>query len=59
VIRRANATTLATFTIDGFVAGSWTRDGRRVRIEPFAPVPRRYRWELETERERLEAFWRS
>jgi hypothetical protein len=59
VIRRVNSTTLATFTVDGFVAGSWHMDGSKLRLEPFAPLPRRYRTEVEAERERLEAFYRS
>ena len=59
VIRRKNATTLATFTVDGFVAGSWRMDGSKLRVEPFAPVPRKARAELEAERERFEAFYRS
>ena len=59
VIRRKNATTLATFTVDGFVAGSWRMDGSKLRVEPFAPVPRKARAELEAEREHLEAFYRS
>ena len=30
----------ATFLVDGFVAGLWREDGGRVRVEPFAPLPR-------------------
>jgi hypothetical protein len=48
----------ATFLVDGFVAGTWSFDGR-VRLEPFAPLPRRARRELEDEAARLEAFLRS
>jgi hypothetical protein len=59
VIRRVNATTLATFTVDGFIAGSWRMDGSKLRVEPFAPLPRRFRSEVEDERRRLEAFYRS
>jgi hypothetical protein len=48
----------ATFLVDGLVAGTWSFDGR-VRLEPFAPIPRRARRELEDEAARLEAFLRS
>jgi hypothetical protein len=59
VIRSANATTTATFTVDGFVAGSWRMDGAKLKLEPFAPLPVRVRREVEAEAERLEAFYRS
>ena len=29
-----------TFLVDGFVAGTWSLDDGRVRLEPFAPLPR-------------------
>jgi hypothetical protein len=48
----------ATFTVDGFVAGTWRRDGDRVLLEPFAPLPRAARRELEDEARRLEAWLR-
>ena len=48
----------ATFLVDGFVAGTWSFDGR-VRLDPFAPLPRQARRELEDEAARLEAFLRS
>jgi hypothetical protein len=38
------------------VAGLWTRDGNRIRLEPFAPLPRTARRELEDEAARLEAW---
>ncbi len=63
VIRRKNATTLATFTVDGFVAGSWqverVRGRAKLTVEPFAPIPRRIRQELDAEGERLVAFYES
>jgi hypothetical protein len=63
VLRKANATTLATFTVDGFVAGSWTAEkqrGRtRVAVEPFAPLPPRVRTQVDEERARLSAFYDS
>lgn len=63
VLRRKNATTLATFTVDGFIAGSWKIDKARGRwklwTEPFEPLPRRVREEVEREGERLVAFYES
>jgi hypothetical protein len=59
VIRRKNATTLATFTVDGFIAGAWKLDGRKLRIDPFAPLPRRARQEVDAEAGRLAAFYES
>ena len=57
VIQR-NGDVKQTFLVDGFVAGLWTlRDGRVV-LEPFDPLPRRARRELEEEARRLEAFVR-
>jgi hypothetical protein len=49
----------ATFLVDGFVAGTWTVEGERVRLEPFAPLPRVHRRELEDEATDLEAFLRE
>jgi Winged helix DNA-binding domain len=45
-----------TFLVDGLVAGLWTRDGDRIALEPFAPLPRAARRELEDEARRLEAW---
>jgi DNA glycosylase AlkZ-like len=63
VLRRKNATTLATFTVDGFIAGAWKIErirGRwKLRIEPFEPLPQRVRDEVEREGERLTAFYES
>ena len=44
------------FLVDGFVAGYWRQDGDRVVLEPFAPLPRGTRRELEDEAARL-AVW--
>lgn len=61
VLRRRNATTLATFTVDGLIAGSWKAErvrGRfRVAAEPFAPLPAAARREVEAERDALERFY--
>jgi hypothetical protein len=46
----------ATFLVDGFVAGLWRVERNRVRIEPFAPLPRAARREVEDEAARLEAW---
>jgi DNA glycosylase AlkZ-like len=50
---------MPTFLVDGFVAGTWGLDGGRVRLTPFAPLPRTVRRELEDEAARLEAFVRA
>lgn len=50
---------LPTFLVDGFVAGTWSFDDGRIRLEPFAPLPRGARRELDEEALRLEAFVRD
>jgi Winged helix DNA-binding domain len=54
---RKNGDVLPTFLVDGMVAGFWSvergRDRATLRLEPFAPLPRRVRRELEDEGERL------
>jgi hypothetical protein len=47
-----------TFLVDGFVAGVWRIEKRRVRIEPFTPLPRAARQEVADEAARLEAWLR-
>jgi hypothetical protein len=47
---------VVTFLIDGAVAGSWRYEGGRVRLEPFEPLPRAARRDLEEEARRLAAF---
>jgi hypothetical protein len=47
-----------TFLVDGIVAGLWRRDGERIVLEPFAPLPRTARRELEDEAARLAAWLR-
>ena len=49
----------ATFLVDGFVAGLWSVENGRVRLAPFAPLPRAVRREVEDEARRLEAFLRA
>jgi Winged helix DNA-binding domain len=45
-----------TILVDGRVCGVWHAEGRRVRLEPFEPLPRNVRRELEGEAARVEAF---
>lgn len=45
-----------TVLVDGFVAGTWKLEGSRVLVEPFSPLPRTVRRELEDETARLAAF---
>jgi hypothetical protein len=47
-----------TFLVDGFVAGLWRQEGDRIVLEPFAPLPRTARRELEEEAARLAAWLR-
>jgi hypothetical protein len=47
---------VGTFLVDGAVAGSWRHDRGRVRLEPFGPLDRQARRDLEEEAERLAAF---
>ena len=53
---RMNGDVAQTFLVDGFVAGIWRVEDGRVVLEPFAPLPRSARRELEEEAGRLEAF---
>jgi len=48
-----------TFLVDGFVAGTWSLVDGRVQLEPFAPLPRRAKREVEDEAARLEGFLRG
>jgi hypothetical protein len=47
---------VSTFLVDGAVAGTWRYEAGRVRCEPFEPLPRVARRELEDEAKRLAAF---
>jgi hypothetical protein len=44
------------FLVDGFAAGLWHREEERIRLEPFEPLPRPARRELEAEARRLAAW---
>ena len=47
---------IVTFLVDGAVAGSWRHERGRVRLDPFEPLPRAARRDLEEEAGRLAAF---
>jgi hypothetical protein len=51
-----NGEVAQSFLVDGFVAGTWSVEGGRVRIEPYAPLPRQARREVEAEAALLESF---
>jgi hypothetical protein len=53
---RMNGDVAPTFLVDGFVAGTWEVEDGRVSVEPFAPLLRSARRELDDEAGRLEAF---
>ncbi len=53
---RLNGDVAQTFLVDGFVAGTWRAENGRVEIEPFAPLSRAAKREVEDEAARLEAF---
>ncbi len=46
----------ATLLVDGIVAGTWSVESGRVRLHPFAPLPRTIRRAAEDEASRLEAW---
>jgi Winged helix DNA-binding domain len=58
LVVRKNADVQPTFTVDGLVAGIWRAERNRVVTEPFAPLPRIVKRELEDEAARL-ASWLS
>jgi hypothetical protein len=51
-----NALVHATILVDGFVAGTWQLENRRVKLEPFTKLPRAVLGALKAEVERLEEF---
>ncbi len=53
-----NGDVAQTFLVDGVVAGKWAAERGRVRIEPFGPLLRAARREVEDEAGRLEAWLR-
>ena len=57
VYNRKNTTTKNTFTVDGFVAGTWRLERKRLVVEPFEPLPAKARCEVDEEGERLLAWY--
>ncbi len=55
---RKNGDVAQTVLVDGLVAGTWQVERGRVVAEPFAPLARAVRRELDDEAARLEAFLR-
>jgi hypothetical protein len=53
---RVNGDVAQTFLVDGLVAGTWRFEDERVVTDPFAPLSRATRLEVEEEAARLEAF---
>jgi hypothetical protein len=53
-----NGDVAQTVLVDGFVAALWRVEAERVRVEPFAPLPRIWRRKVEDEAARLEAWLR-
>jgi len=51
-----NPQSLSPFLVDGVVAGIWKQAGAKVNLEPFAPLPRTARRELDGEAARLARF---
>ncbi len=56
VVIGANGDVAQTFLADGFVAGMWRVENGSVVLEPFAPLARSVRQEVEAEAARLETF---
>jgi hypothetical protein len=51
-----NGDVAQTFLVDGFVAGTWSVERKRVVTTPFAPLPRTARHAVAEEAARLEAW---
>lgn len=51
-----NLRVLATFLVDGVVAGTWTIEKKQIVLEPFGKLARNIREQLEDEGERLAQF---
>jgi hypothetical protein len=46
-----------TFLVDGQVRGIWREEGGEIRLEPFEPIPRMFRRDVENESERLAGLY--
>jgi winged helix DNA-binding protein len=53
-----NGDVAQTFLVDGVVAGTWREEKGKVKLAPFAPLPRAARREAEDEAARLAEFLR-
>jgi hypothetical protein len=56
VFSTKNPQSVGTFLVDGRVAGAWRAEGSRIRLDPFEPIPRSARRELEDEAAGLAGF---
>jgi hypothetical protein len=56
VVIRNNGDVRPTFLVDGVISGLWELKDGKVKAEPFAPLPRPARRELEDEARRLARF---
>lgn len=57
IFNTKNPQSLTTFMVDGAVAGIWKKEeGPKLALEPFAPIPRVHRRDLEDEADRLAGF---
>ena len=56
VVIAKNGDVAQTFLVDGIVRGTWRLEKKRLLTDPFDPLPRAARAELEEEARRLEAF---
>lgn len=56
IFHTKNPQSETTFLVDGAVAGIWTRDGKRIRLQPFGRLRRADRDELEAEAALLAGF---
>ena len=56
IVIAKNGDVAQTFLVDGVVAGRWRQEDGKVALQPFAPLPRAARRELEDEAARLAEF---
>jgi hypothetical protein len=49
IFHTKNPQSAPTFLVDGQVAGTWKHEGGKIALQPFAPLPRAVRRELEAE----------
>ena len=57
VFQTKNPQSVNTFLVDGTVAGTWRNEDGRIITEPFGPLPRQARRELDDESARLTALF--